>query len=170
MFIFDREREHERGRGRERRRHRIWSRLQALSCQHSWHGAWTHEPWDHDLSQSQPFNLLSHPGTPVFKNVLWFVSLSVFILFLLPFPYAYLFYTLNSTYEWNNVFFFLWLTYFTQHNTFQFYPCCSKWQDFIPSHCQVVSHWIYKPHLLIHSAVDGYLFFSIIWLLLKVLL
>ena len=45
LFIFERQRETEReqGRGRERRRHRIWSRLQALSC-------WT-------------LNRLSHPGT-----------------------------------------------------------------------------------------------------------
>ena len=34
LFIFEREKERKQGRGRERRRHRIWSRLQALSCQH----------------------------------------------------------------------------------------------------------------------------------------
>ena len=46
----DRETECERGRGRERGRHRIWIRLQALSCQHrAWCGARTHELWDHDL-------------------------------------------------------------------------------------------------------------------------
>ena len=34
-------------------------------CQHrTQHGAGTHEPWDHDLSQSWTFNWLSHPGTP----------------------------------------------------------------------------------------------------------
>ena len=34
------------GKGRERGRHRIWSRLQALSCQHrAWCGAWTHKPY-----------------------------------------------------------------------------------------------------------------------------
>ena len=34
-----------------RGRHRIWSRLQALSCQYRAHrGAWTHKLWDHDLS------------------------------------------------------------------------------------------------------------------------
>ena len=39
---------------RERGRHRIWSRLQTLSCQHrAGCGAWTHEPQYHDLS---------HPG------------------------------------------------------------------------------------------------------------
>ena len=27
-------------------------------------GAWTHKPWDHDLSQSQMLNPLSHPGAP----------------------------------------------------------------------------------------------------------
>ena len=53
MFIFEGETEHEQGRGRERGRHRIQSRLQALSLQHrARHGAWTHRPWDHDLSWS----------------------------------------------------------------------------------------------------------------------
>ena len=62
MFIYfwDRERETEceRGRGREKGRHRIWSRLQARSCQHrAWRGAWTHELWDQKpelKSDSQP--------------------------------------------------------------------------------------------------------------------
>ena len=49
----ERERKREQGRGREEGRHRIWSRLQALSCQHSpkW-GTRTHEQRGHDLSQS----------------------------------------------------------------------------------------------------------------------
>ena len=39
------------------------SRLQALSCQHrARHGAQTHEPQDHDLSQSQTLNRQSHPS------------------------------------------------------------------------------------------------------------
>ena len=47
---------------RERGRYRIQSRLQALSCQHrAWCGAWTHQPWDHDLSRSQTLTQLSHP-------------------------------------------------------------------------------------------------------------
>ena len=59
MFIHFWERE----RDRERERHRIQSRLQALSREHRpWHGAWTHELWDHDLSQSQTLNRLSHSG------------------------------------------------------------------------------------------------------------
>ena len=67
MFIYfwQRETEHELGRGRERGRHRIWSRLQALSCQHrARHGARTHRPLDHDLSRSRTLNWLSHPGAP----------------------------------------------------------------------------------------------------------
>ena len=73
-----RETECEWRRGRERGRHRIWSRLQPLSCQHrSQHGAWTHKPWDNDLSWSWPLNQLSHPGAPeshVLKEVYvpWF--------------------------------------------------------------------------------------------------
>ena len=48
----------------------------------------------------------------VFRGLLWFVSLSVFILFVLSFPHVHLFCILNSTYEWNLIFVFLWLTYF----------------------------------------------------------
>ena len=69
MFIhfWERETERERGRGRGIQRHRIWSRLQALSCQHrARHGARTHGPWDHNLSQSQTLNQPSHPGTPIY--------------------------------------------------------------------------------------------------------
>ena len=69
--VFERERERERerrrvsGGGAERGRPRIRSRLQALSCQHTaWHGAWTHKPWDHDLSRSWMLNQLSYPGAP----------------------------------------------------------------------------------------------------------
>ena len=73
MFIFVREHRcacvHKQGRGRERARHRIWSRTQARSCQHTARrGARTHEPWDHDLSRSQTLNWLSHPGTPMLVN------------------------------------------------------------------------------------------------------
>ena len=51
------------GRDRKRGRRRIRSGLQALSCQHrAWCGAQTHELRDHDLSQSQTLNQLSHPG------------------------------------------------------------------------------------------------------------
>ena len=75
MFIYfwetDRERERETEtewrRGRERGRHRTWSGLQTLCCQHrAWRRARTHEPWDHDLSQSRMLNPLSHPGAPDF--------------------------------------------------------------------------------------------------------
>ena len=50
-------------RAERERETRIWSRLQALSCQHrAWHGAQTHGPRDHDLSRSRMLNQLSHPG------------------------------------------------------------------------------------------------------------
>ena len=67
MFIhfWKRETEHKQGWGGERRGHRIWSRLQALSCQHRARcGPQTHEPRDHDLSQTRTLNPLSHPGAP----------------------------------------------------------------------------------------------------------
>ena len=61
----ERETDHEQGRGKERGRHRIESRLQALSCQRRAScGAQTHEPQDHDLSQSETLNGLRHPGVP----------------------------------------------------------------------------------------------------------
>ena len=70
-FIYFWERERERdtecklGRDRERGRQRIRSSLQTLNCQHrAWHGAQTHEPWDHDLSRKWMLNRLTHPGTP----------------------------------------------------------------------------------------------------------
>ena len=47
--------------------HSARSRLQSLSCQHRpWHGAPSHELWDHDLSWSRTPNWLSHPGAPCF--------------------------------------------------------------------------------------------------------
>ena len=56
------EREQARGKGRERGRQRDakW----ALHWQESSMWVWSHEPWDHDLSQSCTLNWLSHPGTP----------------------------------------------------------------------------------------------------------
>ena len=60
------------GRSRERGRHRIWNRLQALSCQHrAQRRARTHGPRDHDLSWSRTFNRLSHPGTPNCCSFRW---------------------------------------------------------------------------------------------------
>ena len=76
LFTLEREREteHERGR-KEGGGHRMWNRLQALSCQHRARcGAQTHKPWDHDLSRCQMLNQLSHPGAPIFFFFLTFVS------------------------------------------------------------------------------------------------
>ena len=68
IYFWDRERQSINGGGLERGRHRIWNRLQALSCQHrARRGARTHGPRDHDLSQSRPLNRLSHPGAPSFQ-------------------------------------------------------------------------------------------------------
>ena len=51
---------------KERARHRIWSRLQVLSCQHrDWHRARIHELWDRDLNQSWTLNQLSHLDVPI---------------------------------------------------------------------------------------------------------
>ena len=75
LFIFEREREikHKHGRGRERGRYKIWSRLQALSCQHRAQcGDWTPEPRDHDLSWGPTFNQLRHSGAP--PLLIFFIS------------------------------------------------------------------------------------------------
>ena len=64
MFIFGK-RQSTSGEGAERGGYRIWSKLQALSCQHrDWCGAQTHEPWDRDLSRGQMLNLPSQQDTP----------------------------------------------------------------------------------------------------------
>ena len=58
------------GGGSERGRHRIWNRLQALSCQHrDRRRAQTHGRRDHDLSRSRLLNRLSHPGAPLLKSL-----------------------------------------------------------------------------------------------------
>ena len=65
IYFWHRERQSMNGGGSERGRHRVWNRLQALSCQHrAQRGARTHRPWDHDLSRSRKPNQLSHPGAP----------------------------------------------------------------------------------------------------------
>ena len=65
IYFWDKERQSMDGGGSERGRHRIWNRLQALSCQHrARRGAWTHRPRDHDLSWSRTLDQLSHAGTP----------------------------------------------------------------------------------------------------------
>ena len=65
VYLFLRKTEHKQDKGKERVRHRIWSRVQAWSCQHRARGgAQTHEPRYHDSSWSQTFNQLSHPGAP----------------------------------------------------------------------------------------------------------
>ena len=108
LFIFERESESKQGRGRERGRHRIWSRLQAPSCQHrAWCGAQTHKLWDHDLSWSRTLNQLSHPGAPPFLLIdlvlylfCWYFSKSLhfdlfilypFFVFSISLPSAYIF-------------------------------------------------------------------------------
>ena len=64
-FLRQRDRKCEWGRGRGRGRHRIWNRVQALSCQHrARRGAQTHGPRDHDPSRSRTLNRLSNPGAP----------------------------------------------------------------------------------------------------------
>ena len=56
------------GEGQKRGTHRIWSRLQTLSCQHRAQcRAQTHKLWDHVLNQSQMLNWMSHPGAPIWE-------------------------------------------------------------------------------------------------------
>ena len=59
--------------GTVRGRHRIWNRLQALSCQHrARRRARTHGLRDRDLSRSRPLNRLSHPGAPYLHSFFFF--------------------------------------------------------------------------------------------------
>ena len=67
LICFLRERQSASGRGRERDTYRIRSRLQPPHYQpRAPRRDRTHKLWDHDLSQSQMFNRLSHPGAPAF--------------------------------------------------------------------------------------------------------
>ena len=92
MFIYFPERERDRDRetmsvresrgGAERERHRIRSRLPDLSYQHrAQRGARTQGPQDHDLSQSQPLNRLSHLDAPKLLTYLHTLSSEQFIHF-----------------------------------------------------------------------------------------
>ena len=94
VFIFEKERQREKerererpdtsGGGAERRRHRIWNRLQALTCQHrARRGAPTHKLWNHDLSRSLTVNRLSHPGTPEWLDLTNYREYLVIIPYLL---------------------------------------------------------------------------------------
>ena len=69
---------------RERERDRIQSRLQVPSYEHrAGCGAQTHEPWDHDLSQSWTCNQLSHPGAPwahLFNITFWIRIFNICVL------------------------------------------------------------------------------------------
>ena len=51
--------------------------------------------------------------------------------------------------------------YFTKNNTLQVHSCCCKWQNFILFIVCVVFHcvyiYVYISHIFIHSSVDGYL-------------
>ena len=68
------------------------------------------------LNAYHPFNPFSPPLQQpsvlfsVFRSLLWFTSLSVFILFFLSFPCVHPLNFSNSTYEWNHIIsVFLWL-------------------------------------------------------------
>ena len=78
MFIFETERESKQWRGRERATEDL---KRALHWQQgARRGAWTHEPWDRDLSLSWTLNRPSHPGSPlitVFKITYCFCLLDV---------------------------------------------------------------------------------------------
>ena len=66
MFIFEIETQHQWGRGREREGNaESEAGTRVSTCQHrAGRGAQAHKLRDHDLSQSQTFNWLSHPGAP----------------------------------------------------------------------------------------------------------
>ena len=66
LFISEGWREEREGGEAEREGDKIWSKIQALSCQHRTRlGAQTHKLWDHNLSGSWTLNQLSNPGSLV---------------------------------------------------------------------------------------------------------
>ena len=66
-----------------------------------------------------------------------------------PFPSIPFHYYLYSPNEWDHIMFVLrLLTYFTQQNTFQFYPRWSTWWVFVVSSGWVIFHCVYRPQLL----------------------
>ena len=70
------------GEGQRERETQNLKLVQALSCQHTARlGAQTHEPWDHDLSQSWMPNQLTHPHAPDGFFILFYFILFYFILF-----------------------------------------------------------------------------------------
>ena len=72
VYLWERQSVSGEGAERERGRHRIWNKLQALSCQHRARcGPWTREQPDHDLGWSRMLNWLSHPGTAVPLLISW---------------------------------------------------------------------------------------------------
>ena len=73
-----------------------------------------------------PYTSLTSPW--LFCNYQWYFSISSPLLLCPPtlsplvhksilILFVYLFCSLDSTYKWNHIFVFLWLTYFTEHNT-----------------------------------------------------
>ena len=63
-----------------------------------------------------------------------------------PFSYIPFHYYLYSPNEWEHTMFvLLWLSYFTQHNTFQFHPPWSTWWVFV-----VANGWSSPPFLSLH--------------------
>ena len=111
LFLRERERDRaEQGRGRERGRHRIWSRLQALSCQHrARRGAQTSQPWDPGWAKVRR---LTHWATQALlqwtNSVTWF-----WVLLLTTLKMAFYF-----PRELCNTFFFFW------HKFALFHFCC----------------------------------------------
>ena len=103
-----------------------------------------------------PSHIHPHPRPPHLTSPLvHFPELGVFMFCLpfwyfphisSPFPYIPFHYYLYSPSEWEHtIFVFLWLTYFTQHNTFQFHPRWRKWWLFVIS-----NGWASPPFLCLH--------------------
>ena len=73
------------------------------------------------------------------------ISPNSLLLSISPCPPCYL---LCSTNKWNHeIIDWLCLTYFTQHNLFQYRPCCYKSWVFFLSDGGIILHSVYGPHL-----------------------
>ena len=99
------------------------------------------------LNANNPLSPLPHSPSSlsffsVFKSLLWFASFPLCNFSPPPLPHGQVPQDPPMT---ENLWYLSLPNLF--HNTLQFHPHCCKWPNFILSHCQVVFHCMYKPHL-----------------------
>ena len=110
-----------------------------------------------------PFSL-SCPATTLLSDSCQSV---LFIYESVPILFVSLFCSLDSTFKWNHmVLVFLWLAYFTQHNTHEVYPYCHRRHDFLLFYGCVVLHCANEPQFFaVHFNIPE-LDASVLWIVL----